>query len=96
MYEKPLCRHCGRPRVNRPRGLCWSCYYAPGIRENYPVLPSPGNRRGVGNDMNFHAPLPAPTGARPGTAAKCEILGQRAINGENLWHPDDAKCLPLS
>lgn len=33
---KGLCRHCGRAKINRPRGLCWSCYYKPGVRESIP------------------------------------------------------------
>ena len=28
-----ICRHCQKVRSNRPRGLCWSCYYSPGVRE---------------------------------------------------------------
>lgn len=32
-----LCRHCAERRVNRPRGLCWVCFYTPGVRERYPV-----------------------------------------------------------
>jgi len=28
-----ICRHCQKSKVNRPRGLCWSCYYRPGVRE---------------------------------------------------------------
>jgi hypothetical protein len=32
----PSCRHCGRARVNRPRGLCWTCYHLPGVRDLYP------------------------------------------------------------
>jgi hypothetical protein len=32
----PLCRHCGRRRPNRPLGLCWGCYYTPGMRALYP------------------------------------------------------------
>lgn len=29
------CLHCSRRKVNRPRGLCWKCYYCPGVREMY-------------------------------------------------------------
>ena len=29
-----VCRHCTQSKVNRPRGLCWSCYYTPGVREH--------------------------------------------------------------
>lgn len=31
------CRHCTARPVHRPRGLCWTCYYAPGVRDLYPV-----------------------------------------------------------
>ena len=41
-----LCRHCKRVQSNRPRGLCWSCYYTPGVREKYPST-SKFARRGV-------------------------------------------------
>ncbi len=71
------CRHCGRNRVNRPRGLCWSCYYAPGVRERYPST-SKFAKRGVGNG-NGMAPLPSsPTGARPGSPEKVAVLAQDA------------------
>ena len=43
-----ICRHCRRSGVNRPRGLCWTCYYTPGVRELYPSG-SKYARRGVGN-----------------------------------------------
>ena len=42
------CRHCSKSKVNRPRGLCWSCYYTPGVKELYPST-SKYARRGVGN-----------------------------------------------
>lgn len=32
---KPMCQHCGREPVTRPRGLGHRCYYTPGIRERY-------------------------------------------------------------
>lgn len=32
-----VCRHCNTGKVNRPRGLCWACYYTPGVKELYPV-----------------------------------------------------------
>lgn len=84
-----LCRHCGRVPVNRPRGLCWSCYYKPGIREQYPSTSKFG-RRGVGHS-NRRCPLPAaPTSALPGSPEKVAILEQRASRGESLWHPNDA------
>jgi hypothetical protein len=31
-----VCRHCRRSAVSRPRGLCWGCYYAPGVKDLYP------------------------------------------------------------
>jgi hypothetical protein len=32
-----LCRHCQVKPARRARGLCWGCYYAPGVRERYPA-----------------------------------------------------------
>ena len=84
-----LCRHCGRVPVNRPRGLCWSCYYTPGVRELYPST-SKFAQRGVGT-LNRRVELPPePTSARPGSAEKVWVLQQRARNHQALWHPDDA------
>ena len=83
------CRHCGRSRVNRPRGLCWSCYYTPGVRERYPST-SKFAKRGVGNG-NGLAPLPSmPTRARPGSPEKVAVLEERARRQQTLWHPLDA------
>jgi hypothetical protein len=85
-----ICRHCQRSRVNRPRGLCWSCYYRPGVREQYPST-SKFARRGVGNFCGA-APLPATsTNAIPGSEEKIAILSQRAQSGQSLWHPNDLK-----
>ena len=84
-----MCRHCQRVRSNRPRGLCWSCYYTPGVRDQYPSTSKYG-RRGIGN-FNGQAPVPpAPTDAPPGSLEKIAILMQRAQNKQALWHPDDA------
>lgn len=83
-----ICRHCQQAKVNRPRGLCWSCYYRPGIREQYPSTSKFG-RRGVGNFYGS-APLPVrPTAAPPGSAEKLAILAERARLKQSLWHPDD-------
>lgn len=84
-----MCRHCKRVRSNRPRGLCWSCYYTPGVRELYPST-SKFARRGV-DDFNGKAALPATaTKALPGSADKVAVLEERAGLRQSLWHPDDA------
>ena len=89
---KPLvCRHCGDPnrRVNRPRGLCWVCYYAPGVRERYgPVAGFVGSL--TTKDYVGTRPMPEPTQARPQTPEKLAVLMERAERGESLWHPQDA------
>jgi hypothetical protein len=84
-----LCRHCHKAPVNRPRGLCWSCYYTPGVRELYPST-SKFARRGVGNFNGKAAPPGAPTDALPGTPEKVAILELRAKLRQELWHPLDA------
>jgi hypothetical protein len=84
-----MCRHCQRVKSNRPRGLCWSCYYTPGVRERFPST-SKFARRGVA-DFNGNTLLAAePTAAPPGSAAKVAILEERARLGQSLWHPRDA------
>ena len=86
-----ICRHCQKCNVNRPRGLCWSCYYRPGVRDQYPST-SKYARRGVGNFCGSTV-LPArPTEAAPGTDEKIAILAERARNRESLWHPEDLVC----
>ena len=82
------CRHCKRVESNRPRGLCWSCYYTPGVRARFPST-SKFARRGV-DDFNGKAALPAPTTALPGTPEKVAVLEQRARLRQALWHPLDA------
>ena len=84
-----LCRHCAKAKVNRPRGLCWVCWHKPAIRDLYPST-SKYARRGVGN-LTGTRPLPVPTTAVPGTAEKREVLWARALAGEALFHPRDAK-----
>ena len=54
--QRVNCQHCGKVRTgNRPRGLCWTCYYTPTVRDLYPADP-----RYVA-DMEYlgvtHAPL---------------------------------------
>jgi len=90
-----LCRHCQRAKVNRPRGLCWSCYYRPSVRDRYPVT-SKYARRGIGDFYGWPIDPPEPTKAPPGTPEKVAILEQRALRRQALWHPKDASMDPES
>ena len=84
-----ICRHCRKTKSNRPRGLCWSCYYTPGVRDLYPST-SKFARRGV-SDFNGAATVAAePTKAPPGSEEKVQVLIERARRGLSLWHPQDA------
>lgn len=85
-----VCRHCSHSKVNRPRGLCWSCYYRPGVKELYPST-SKYARRGVGN-FTGNAPLAdRPTTAVPGTPEKQSVLEERARLRQAIFHPADAR-----
>lgn len=86
-----LCRHCQQANVARPRGLCWVCYYTPGVRELHPSTSKFG-RRGLGLGAARTLP-PWSTGALPGTPEKIAVLAQRAALRQELWHPDDATLL---
>lgn len=89
-----LCQHCDRNPVQRSRGLCWSCFYSPGVRERYP--PGHRYRRGIGTTRKR---LPCePTDAIPGTPEKIRVLMERVARGEELFHEEDASLysLPLA
>ncbi len=83
------CRHCQRARVSRPRGLCWVCYYTPGIRDCYPST-SKFARHGIADKMGSTPLPPSPTDAPPGSEEKIQALIQRAQLQQTLFHPDDA------
>lgn len=84
-----ICRHCQQAKVSRPRGLCWSCFYRPGVREQYPITNKFG-RRGLGNSNRSAPPPSFATNAPPGSLEKMAILEERARLGQSLWHPADA------
>ena len=84
-----ICQHCGCGRATRPRHLCWSCYYRPGVRDLYPANSKFG-RRGPGAYRRTARPAGFPTGATPGSLEKILVMSQRAELGQGLWHPDDA------
>lgn len=86
------CRHCGYHHAPRPRGLCWRCFYAPGVRERYATVGKSG-RRGIESTQSTS---PSPTAALPGTPAKVAVLESRAAAGESLWHPADAPAGSVS
>lgn len=87
----PLFRHCGKRNVNRPRGLCYGCYYTPGVLVQYPTLSKFGVRH-EDTDYGYGKPLPAlPTDAIPGSAEKLAVLIGRHERGEKLHHPRDSK-----
>ena len=89
--RRPMCCRCSEKRANRPRGLCWNCYYTPGVKELYPST-SKYARRGVGN-FTGNAPLaPFPTSALPGTPEKMAVMAERAKNRQSIFHPSDAQC----
>jgi hypothetical protein len=90
-----LCRHCNRVRSNRPRGLCWSCYYKPGVRDQYPST-SKFARRGISDFVGRVQQPTAPTSAMPGTPEKVAVLAERAQMRQSLWHPEDAPALPAA
>lgn len=83
------CVHCGEERsINRPRGLCWKCYYTPGVKDRYPAVCPIFGRRGVPHPSMITEP-DQPTDATPGTEEKIQVMAERAAAGQSLHHPDD-------
>jgi len=89
MFTTLPCRHCGKGKVNRPRGLCWPCYYKPGVKDLYPST-SKYAKRGVGNLTSCRTPR-RPTNTEPGSEERMEVFAERIARGENLFHPQDAR-----
>lgn len=84
-----LCRNCSHHRTSRPRGLCWNCYYTPGVRDRFPSTSKYGQR---GHSAAGRAtPPPEPTSALPGSPEKVAVLEARARHCHQLWHPKDSR-----
>ncbi|MBY0525072.1 MAG: hypothetical protein K2R98_16830 [Gemmataceae bacterium] len=84
------CRHCNQAHVTRPRGLCWSCYYKPGVRGLYPST-SKFARRGAGLVSHRHRAPTRATTAAPGSEEKIAVMMERLERGESLFHEDDPR-----
>ena len=90
--SRSKCRHCGGGNVNRPRGLCWTCYYEPGVRDRYPIT-SKYARRGI-KDTHKAVEVPkVPTEEPAGSEGKITALEDRAAKGLSLWHPEDSLAI---
>jgi hypothetical protein len=76
--------------ASRPRGLCWRCFGAPGVRRLYPPRSSYG-RRGVANGCFVPAEPSGLTRELPGTPGKVAELCRRAAARRALWHPADGR-----
>jgi hypothetical protein len=91
------CRHCHRkksPRAESWRGLCWTCYYTPAIRQLYPARKNQFSEEAMFQPprASGDCPLPLqPTTALPASAEKVAVLEERARMGCQLWHPRDAQ-----
>ena len=92
---KKICRHCKNRGVNRPKGLCWSCYYTPEIHRLYPRGSANAGtekfaHRGV-PDFHHAAPDDDPVPILQGTPEKLAVLERRAAEGKNLFHKHDGR-----
>lgn len=92
--DKPLCRHCKRNKLTKPRGLCFTCYHTPGVRELYPSH-SKYARLGIGLGCKPSRKPAKPTLHPPGTPEKLAVMETRAGRNESLFHPKDARELDV-
>lgn len=85
-----VCRHCKVNKANRPRQMCWTCYYTPGVKELY-TSQCKYTRRGRGLQAGG---LPLDTlicPHLPGTVEKVAFMEDRARREVQVFHPKDAK-----
>lgn len=73
-----LCRHCNCRKVNRPRGLCWHCYYTPGVRALYP-------------STNKYAPHAARGITEPTEAELEAMIAEQMACLPDWWHKEAAR-----
>jgi hypothetical protein len=82
------CRHCQLKAASRPLGLCWTCYFTPGVRVLYgsesKYAPQYADFYGLGA-------LPEPTDTIQGTPERAAVLAERVTNRQQLHHPGDRK-----
>ena len=85
------CQNCGIRRANRPRQMCYTCYYrTPEARDNCPSTSKFAPRSCPDRDyVSGRALPPAPTEEVPGTEAKLAVLAERFSLRASLWHPGD-------
>lgn len=85
----PLCQHCHVKNVNRPRGLCHTCYYTPDVLALYP---STSIHAHVGHGVKVGKARRAyPTAALPGTPEKVAVMERRAKRGQAIFHAADVR-----
>ena len=94
--QRTICRHCRKAFVNRPKNMCWSCYYTPGVRDLYPSTSLYAYRSPIGQGCRNAPPPPWPTRAEPGTDEKLRVIEWRAKHGFALWHPRDPVIVPTA
>ncbi len=88
------CRHCDKSPVTRPRGLCWVCYYTPGVKDQYGPISKYGRRgpdtlaKRTENDGKLPDPLPDLV---PGSEEKIAAMAERASRRESLFHQQELK-----
>lgn len=91
-FNREMCIHCKERRSNRPRGLCFDCYYTDSIRGLYPSKRPWIECMGETEEDFADFPLPdAPTRALPGSKAKQYIMRARWRRGMHPHHPLDPK-----
>lgn len=78
------CVHCQQKHANRPRGLCWTCYYSDGVRDEH--------------EKAFEAFVDEVVPSAPTlpiifprlSDEWYEAMYGRVVRRETLWHPGDA------
>lgn len=75
MKRAAVCVHCRKGTVNRPRGLCWTCYYAPGVRDLHPST----------SKHAPHCPSNGP-GREPTMAELDAMVAEQVRNLPDWWH----------
>ena len=63
-YRGAICRQCQARKVARSRGLCFGCFYTPGVRDLYPVTSKYAPRKPQ-TEAELEAMIAAQVGTMP-------------------------------
>lgn len=86
------CRHCNRYQTVHSRGLCWTCYRTPGLKDQYPPMPkAEASRLGAKASLEKRQAMREEFGTEEPTDEQLEAMIAEQRKKLPRWWKDDAE-----